>query len=165
MTGWAVPPSAGDEMRAVLMGAVRDAMDIRGHGIEQQIDDYLDLFDRFPEAKLRMRLAAAAHIPYSEACIRWDSADDLAAEVAWQMIQAADSWDRCRQCGTTADEVLTEDRKRPLTEPIWQLHKRTCWTCQELARARRSLDDVERQDGTDFVVRPRPAGGPWKDED
>ncbi len=135
-------------------------------GMEADVARWVERFENDPEARLRKRLADGAGIAYSVAVSRWSNPQDLAAELASQMIEVDDRVERHGPCGTRPDEVLDMDDPnniRPLDHPIWKLYKTDCWTCSELAQLNKELTESEREAGTTWEVRPASEGDPWID--
>lgn len=130
-------------------------------GLEHDVDRYVDLFSRSYEDRLRMTLARAAGISYSEAMERWGDPEDLAAELAWEAIHAADAMERHPPCGVKPSEVLDPETFRPIDNPTVKLEKSGCWVCERLAALRAELSEDERAKGVDWFVKPRRPGEPF----
>lgn len=122
------------------------------------VASYVDLFDRDPESRVVMAAARRAGIPLSVARIRWQSVDDIAAEIAWDQMETVARFRRCPECGVDPDDML-DDRGRPLEQPLWQVVGYDCLTCEMVAGATARLPEEERQVRR-YRVRPRPPDEP-----
>lgn len=127
-----------------------------------EVGAYVDHFGRLLDSRIRMMIARRAGLPYSEVCARW-SHDDLIAELAWDVMESADRWERCDRCGTKHSEVA-DDLGRPSDDSIWKLYLDTCVTCGELERAEAELAKVKVEPGTRWRLMPRQPGDPWRDD-
>jgi len=130
--------------------------------VGQAVASFLDLFQRDPEARLRMACARRAGITYSEAMLRWRDLDDLAAEIAWDDLEASGAFNRCPSCGVDPAD-MEDDRGRPLREPRWQVKGYTCLACEMMAGLADKLTEDERQTHRYRMV-PRPPGAPRIDD-
>jgi rubredoxin len=124
----------------------------------------LELLQRSDLAQLRMTVARRVGLPYSEVMDRW-SLEDLAAELAWDLIEAGKHWDRCPGCGTVRGDVLDPDSFMPLDNGRWKLYLDTCHVCGELERANKDLEaESGVAPGTRWRLMPRADGDPWRDD-
>lgn len=129
-----------DSVRALMDGSVRLASDMTGFGLDGRVAYWADIFQRSPEHRLVMRLARDAHIPYSEAQHRWRDAEDLAAEIAFNALEAAEHEARCPKCGVTPDDMYGEDG-RELKEPRWKFATHNCRVCKTIASLQEDLGE------------------------
>jgi hypothetical protein len=126
--------------------------------LEHLVAGWVDLFYRDPESRVIMAAARRAGIPLSHARLLWQSLDDIAAEIAWDSIDAIHQFHRCPQCGVDPDDMLDE-RGRPLHEPRWQVTGYDCLACEMIDGATAKLSDEERKTRRYRLV-PRPPGEP-----
>lgn len=162
MIGWrGVPPPDWVWRDTVLRGAVRDPMSKRGLGLEPRVHRWFGVFGRWPHARMIMRRARAAAIPYSEALERWGNPDDLAAEFAWDWWQHQSHWERCPDCDVHPADVMDLDRMRRLEEPRWRLAVHQCYTCQELRKMDRQMPKDYREAGFRWRLMPAGPGDDW----
>lgn len=153
-----LPPAAFDRARDLLAG-FREVLP------PEHVDEvgaFVDHLERLLDARLRMVVARRVGLPYSEVTERWSHAD-LIAELAWDMMESADRWDRCPGCGTKNDEVV-DDVGRIRDDSLWKLYLDSCTTCGEMDRAQRELAKVRVVPGTSWRLKPRQAGEPWLDD-
>jgi hypothetical protein len=136
-----------------------------GAGIEVDIEAMVSYFDSSTEARLLMMCARRAGISFSAASERWADLDDLVAEIAWDVIEAANAVDRCQRCGVRPDQVIDTDdpRHRMLDEPDVKLRRRGCEVCRTLAKLRGELSEKAKEQGVDWYIEPRRPGEPFID--
>ena len=126
--------------------------------VGQAVASWVDLFQRDPESRLRMACARRAGIPYGEALLRWRDIDDLAAELAWDHLEAEHAFRRCPQCGVDPAD-MEDERGRPLKEPGWKVVGRGCLACEMIDGLTESLSDTERRTWR-YRLAPRLPGEP-----
>lgn len=161
---------AGSLLSGLIPGGLLDAvkhapqsMSVIGRGLEPRVADKIDLISRSKEVRLIMRMARNAGVPYSVARERWSDPDDIAMEIAYDAIDAAEQIAKCPSCGVDPAEVLDPDTLRELEHGLWKLYETDCWFCGELNRANDDIDESERKRGRMIVIRPRAPGEPFRD--
>lgn len=124
----------------------------------QAIASWLDLFQRDLESRVRMQCARRAGIPYSEAELRWRDFDDLAAELAFDQLEAMGAFDRCPGCGVAPGE-MEDERGRPLREPAYKVVGYTCLACEMMQGLSDKLTEDEAKVRR-YRLLPRAPGEP-----
>jgi hypothetical protein len=138
-----------------LQGVVGpEAEEIGTNVFESKVAEWVDLFERSAEARVVMRCARRAGIPYGEARARWRSADDIAAELGFDLWENIEAAERCNRCGTRNDEMRAEN-KRVLPHSKWMLKGESCEMCGMIHRAEKALKDSDREIGYRYKVVPR----------
>ena len=93
--------------------------------------------------------------------------EDLAFEVAREIVAAEDRADTCPKCGTKPEEVFDlsdPGRIRPLERGKWKWLLHSCGFCQRGHTAEQSLSEDDRKLGTTYRVAWREPGDPDIDD-
>lgn len=131
-------------------------------GMDLPVMRWVDRFVRSPENRVVMQAARRAGISMSEARVRWQNDDDLAAEIGWDIYQAMEELARCPKCGIDPDDVFDENGA-VLDRPRWKIHRARCPFCQRLALAEANVEDKARKDGVHIRVLPWSEGDLFSD--
>jgi len=124
--------------------------------------DWVDFFERSPEARTVMRFAQRAALTFTEAQMRLGF-DDLQAEEGWMVFEGNQKAAACPQCGINPGDMDDEDGWSA-DEPLWKIERRECSICYErhiaMAAVAGREDDDDRTAGIYFATVPRKEGEP-----
>jgi hypothetical protein len=134
----------------------------RWAGIEPEVAAFKQALESEGSHRLIMRIARRSNLPFSEVRDRW-STEDLAAELAQDILAVEDQADRCPNCHVHPKEVLDENY-RELERGMWKWVLHTCWFCDVGRRAERDLSEEEQKAGASYRVAHRAPGDPLKDD-
>lgn len=154
LIGWA---PLGAHTRALLEGAVREATEVTGLGLEGSVAEWAELMASSPQHRALMVIARRAGIPFSEAEYRWRDPEDLAAELAFDAYESAERLASCPNCGVKHEDMVDE-RGRPLKRGRWKFVQFSCFTCRTMKELRKGLETEKGEGSTDYRLMPRADG-------
>lgn len=129
------------------------------------VAEWAESFASSTELVMLMRVARRWGRPLSDVLDDARLREAAAAEIGFDLFEAADAERRCQRCGTTPEEWRDADGRKRGVEPVWVFETVTCDGCLEREKAEKAAKIPDEQRAyTEIVMTRNPALGDGPDD-